>query len=524
MPSAEEHRRSVEMIADEMMAELARVFPVCTMSDEFHYFPQALPGRDEPASWDDFSPETLQQVIKKLSSWESLLAGVGEKNADLDTVIDASMLSRAALIIREQIELCRFHAREPTFYLTVACMGLAHALESKDASLFRERARGLDGFLSQGMRNLERAPLPFLELGIEMAGRTRDWLASLAGDTPGAGPAAEAMARFERGLKELQPSEDLLLAPDLYERIVRDHIWCGAGALEVESELDHEIEERTAVLEELARKIEPGSSWREVLANMPAEPLPAAGLVGLYRDAVEDLARHCLEAGLATEELVRTNPVRVAPVPPHLRPVRSAAAYSMPPGRPPRGGTFFILSHGLSHDLRHTLQRDYRLLTAHETWPGHHLLDATRWGLVQRLRRPMEFPLFYEGWACFAEGLLAQTGCLSSGPDLILLNKRHLLRAVRGKVDIGIQTGSMSLDDAARYLYEAGFDKEGALPLAKRYALKPGYQLCYAFGLRKFEGIYGRSHMDPAEFAKAVLGRGEIGFDNLSRILERENR
>ena len=71
------------------------------------------------------------------------------------------------------------------------------------------------------------------------------------------------------------------------------------------------------------------------------------------------------------------------------------------------------------------------MTTAHETWPGHHLLDISRWCLDRPLRRSLEHPLFYEGWACFAEEMTARTGYFADPWDRFILAQRRLRRRPR---------------------------------------------------------------------------------------------
>jgi hypothetical protein len=52
--------------------------------------------------------------------------------------------------------------------------------------------------------------------------------------------------------------------------------------------------------------------------------------------------------------------------------------------------------------------------------------------------------------------------------------------------------------------------------------LKPGYQLAYTIGRRRFRGLYdmyGSRHGGAAGFARRVLHQGEIGFDHLEKVL-----
>jgi uncharacterized protein (DUF885 family) len=255
-----------------------------------------------------------------------------------------------------------------------------------------------------------------------------------------------------------------------------------------------------------------------VLTRLPAPDLPPGGLRQLYRNQIEALGQHCLNQEFVSEHLLQTCPVSVATVPESLLPVRSAAAYSMPPGYPPRGGTFFITA-GTEVTAA---PKDYSLLTAHETYPGHHLLDGSRWNLTRPVRRHIELPLFYEGWASFSEEILFDTGFFTSAAERLLVAKRRYWRAVRGMVDLLLNSGRQTIEEATAYLQGKGMHRRQALAMVRRYALKPGYQLAYTIGRRQFRRLYAEfiaRGNRPADFVQRVLAEGEIGLENLQRAL-----
>jgi len=102
-----------------------------------------------------------------------------------------------------------------------------------------------------------------------------------------------------------------------------------------------------------------------------------------------------------------------------------------------------------------------------------------------------------------------------------MLAKRRLWRAIRGKVDIGIQTGSMNSSTAIEYLTRTGITVEQARASIRKYSLNPGYQLCYTVGLQKFLSLfqrYGQNNLK--NFSRLVLNHGEIGFNDLERVLK----
>jgi uncharacterized protein (DUF885 family) len=160
------------------------------------------------------------------------------------------------------------------------------------------------------------------------------------------------------------------------------------------------------------------------------------------------------------------------------------------------------------------------MTAAHEAWPGHHLLDSCRWGLPRPLRRPLEAPLFYEGWACLAEELMFRTGYFDGPWDRFLLAKRRAERAARGLVDLGLQGGRMTDEQAIDLLGRVGYHQETARSVVPKYLLRPGYQGCYTLGLKQGLNLLDRyGGDDVGAFSRALLQQGEIGFDRLEEVL-----
>jgi uncharacterized protein (DUF885 family) len=274
------------------------------------------------------------------------------------------------------------------------------------------------------------------------------------------------------------------------------------------------------VLEREAGRLKPGAPWEEAVEDIPRRVVGDDGVPGVYRDEVDRLERHCLQRGLITPTLASACPVRVAPVPASLASVRAADAYSARPGHPPSGGTFYLHRRESDPRRRQGVPREYRMLTAHETYPGHHLLDSCRWNHPRTVRRSLENPLFYEGWACFAEHLMAETGYFCEPWDRLLLAKRRFRRAVRARVDLALQTGQIDVPEAAEELTRVGFSLDQAVSSVRKYALRPGYQVCYTVGIRRFLSLFERGRdRDAVSFARKVLAQGEIAFGDLERCL-----
>ena len=502
---------------NDMFEFLAMRFPVCMASDEFHYFPQARAGAFDWSAWDDFSPDNLTETVARCKDWERNLDSRSEDALPLDQAIDLAMVHRVLRTLREQFEMVRMQEIQPTFYLTIIGIGLAEAMESGFNAL-EKRLNKLPEFIDQAIKNLIHVPRLFLELGMEMLAEQQKWVDSLQLPAELSAPVLNSLRRLGKHLKHAVETEEFLPDVELYERIATEHMGCRLKPDDIARDLETEIEETRSILGRSAAAIATKRSWQSVIKDFPGPPLSPGGIMEIYRDAISELSLHCLSNGIISKELVRQCPVRVEPIPYYMRPVRSNAAYSLPPVHPPRGGIFFIQQ---AEDAN-TLPADYLLLTAHETYPGHHLLDTCRWRQERPARRHIEFPVFYEGWASFAEELLFETGFFSGTVEQMLMAKRRFWRAMRGKVDFDIHMRHSTLDQAADFLVSHGMATHRAGVMVRRYCLKPGYQLAYTMGRRRFKELYAATYAkrgEPVAFVRRILALGEIGFDHLEKIL-----
>jgi len=513
--STENSAHKIEI--SDILESMARRFPVCMASDEFHFFPQARAAAFDWAVWDDFSPDGLSETIAQINDWERRLASRMDDPLSPDQAIDSAMMGRVLRTLREQFELVRAPETQPTFYLTIIGIGLAEALGAGSRAI-EKRTHTLPQFIDQAINNLVRVPRLFLELGMEMLAEQKKWVRALPLPEQSGARVIHSLQRFGTHLRDVKQIEAFLPAVEVYERIATEHMGSRIGPEAIASELEMEIEETRSILARSAAAIAPNRSWQEIVEELQRPVSSPGGVWVIYRDAVAELGRHCLSNGIVEEELVRKCPVRVEPIPDYMRPVRSNAAYSMPPVHPPRGGTFFIQES----EVAGTLPADYRLLTAHETYPGHHLLDTCRWRQERPARRHIEFPVFYEGWASFAEELLFETGLFSGAVERMLMAKRRFWRAIRGKADYDIHMHRRTLDQAADFMASYGMAPRRAGVMVRRYCLKPGYQLTYTMGRRRFKELYAATYAkrnEPVAFARRILALGEIGFDHLARIL-----
>jgi hypothetical protein len=519
-PTYVEAKARLDALADEIYSALAAQFPVCLSSDEFHFFPQFRITGGKTSPWDDFSDDAVQSFLTRSVQWRRELGnlrlrpGASHISDASHMAVSIALLSRVLTTLEEQLGRVCPHKTQPTFYLTIISIGLAEAMD-EDREAFGRRIRHLPRFLETATAGLEAVPAVFRDLALDMIPKVLSWMALLPitdGERRGAMGALDA---FAANLAQLDGLSDFRLPKDLYARVAEFHMGCQMGLDEIAAHLDNEIEAASRDLAAAAVRIEPGKPWLAVFHALPCPQTDGDDAAALFKGGIARLKSHCLQYGLFDRQDLAGSEVEIRTIPAHMAPVRANAAYSMPPGHPPRGGVFYLRPLAGQPP-----PRDMMLLAAHETYPGHHLLDTIRWKLAQPLRRCLEFPLFYEGWASLSEEILFDTGFFSGPADRLMMAKRRFWRAMRGRADFRIHTGRWRLSEAASALADVGLvSPEQALAMVRRYALKPGYQLSYAIGRRRFRQLYkayqGRGKT-PAQFVRAALSRGEVGFDHLA--------
>ena len=143
--------------ARDILEKLARRFPVCTSSDEFHFFPQVPLHPSQWSRWDDFSAESIAIFRTSCREWHRKLNRLEASLPSRDLRIDLRLLRRMLETLNEQLTLLAVHEKQPTFYLTIMGIGLADAIDA-GSGYFEQRLRGLPAFLEQAMKSLRHVP------------------------------------------------------------------------------------------------------------------------------------------------------------------------------------------------------------------------------------------------------------------------------------------------------------------------------------------------------------------------------
>jgi uncharacterized protein (DUF885 family) len=168
-------------------------------------------------------------------------------------------------------------------------------------------------------------------------------------------------------------------------------------------------------------------------------------------------------------------------------------------------------------------------LTYHETIPGHH----TELALVGELGMPLfqsaaSFNGYTEGWALYAEKLMAESGVYENDPYGYLGYLQYAARrAARLVIDTGIHTKGWEFDQATRFMVDnTGMGERESQYEAARMAVMPGQAVSYYIGCLKILELREKARtalgdkFDIRDFHNVVLSLGPVPLSVLEHAVD----
>jgi uncharacterized protein (DUF885 family) len=288
------------------------------------------------------------------------------------------------------------------------------------------------------------------------------------------------------------------------------------------------IEEEMRVV---ADRIAPGSTSREAMAHLGTDPARKLQGTDALRRWMQDKSDAAISA-LADTHFDIPEPIRVLEC--RIAPTPTGGIYYTGPSedfsRP--GRMWWAVPAGIEEFST------WRELTTvyHEGVPGHHLQVAQtvyRRELLNRWRRLASWTSGHgEGWALYAERLMADLGYLDDPGDYLGMLDGQSMRAARVVIDIGVHCGfpapaevgggPWSYESAWQYLIaHASMAPEFLRFELDRYLGWPGQAPSYKIGerlwlqLRDDARAKGGDDFDLKTFHRRALDIGSVGLDVL---------
>jgi uncharacterized protein (DUF885 family) len=279
-----------------------------------------------------------------------------------------------------------------------------------------------------------------------------------------------------------------------------------------------------------AARIDPKRTPEAVMASLSADHPTAADLVPSVARAVEDARKFVVARQLCT--LPSEARPRVEETPPYARAAVFASLDTPGPyetGAPE--GYYYVTpvepdwtaEHREEH-LRMFNRYTVAMINIHEAYPGHFVqfLYATRF--PTKVRKLLAATANVEGWAHYAEQMMIDEGFGGDDPKLRLAQLQEaLLRDCRYVVAIKMHTQGMTVDEAARFFVEKGYQEPAnGREEAMRGTYDPMY-LAYTMGKLQIQSLRdeyrAKKHADLHAFHDAFVAQGGLPVALLREVI-----
>ncbi len=486
-----------------------------------------LPGHDDrlpPADRDAPSREAAR--IAELRMQLASIAAPSHGGTALDVKLMRAALDHAARALDE-----RPRFRDPTWYVGEAAFGIISLLlplaVAPTSDALAARLAQLPRFLAAAPAHLTGAAAPLdwvaraqkeiRALQRLLQGKLQIhpiWRASMASAVDAA---LIALVEFDRLIAAL-PDADPRCGTDYLNFIMREIHALPVSPAEAEAMAVERCVRVKAELASMAATLDPGRSWAEQLADLhKLRPAPDQ-IVDAYRSMHEEamaaasgLVTPATEFGLEFKPLPQWAQGVAGDL--YFLNYRSPAAFgagagsvywTSPPGQSSANikSTHAVHHGSIGHHTQNTRARvaPSRLarLANTGTARGIAFLSAGTMG---------------EGWACYAQDLMAEIPGFYSPAETLLAKSNELRNASCLIADIRLHTRRYTLEEMRHYYgAEAGFPAERIWGETVKNSLFPGVRLMYWLGTEAIKQARARWSGDVRSFHDGLLARGHVAI------------
>jgi uncharacterized protein (DUF885 family) len=442
------------------------------------------------------------------------LEGVSPRELTGEQQLDR--LALRSLLLKECEDHARGrHALEPSAPDQLLNILLHELMRGDDEP--RRAARNLRSLLKQApdfleeaaavVRNPERIWLRVMEQTVmggmallEGVGKLLQTAAPQPGDAGLVIAAGKAMQRYRERVKQrpLSPAGSFAIRAAALQRRVRDELGLDYTLGQVEALALGEIERAGILLKAACARFGRNRSAEEIIAEARSQWRPGKPLLELYQRETRRIADGFRRVRAVS--FPEGDVLQVKPVPDFLLAVIPTAAYQQPAAfTKAQRGVFWVndLSVTKSTEAEKLAEQQQHfglpLTCAHEGYPGHHLQFVTANHHPRKWRRLFAHAVFYEGWTLWCEQMLADLR-IDRSPWLPVQQLHDALwRCHRILVDLRLQTGRYSYEQAVRHLQRhVGFTRARAEADVNWYTAQPAVPMSYWLGRLENERLRQR--------------------------------
>jgi uncharacterized protein (DUF885 family) len=485
------------MSTDAEFARLAREY----LDDRSERHPDAATGLGDhrfDARLPDPSAQALADERRALDGWAARLGVLDRGALSAEHQVDAAMMADS--IARRVFEIDEL--REHTWNPLLANPGKAiYQLLARDFAPLPDRLGSVagrlaevPGVLAEARRQLGRMPRVHLETAIGQFGGTIALISNEIDAALEAAPqCAAGLAQVRRSALEAltghrtwlsaQLAEadghggfaDPRIGPERFARKLSLTLSASADSdailARAEADLDRVSEQITELAAQIAGVAGPGAV-RQVLDRLAGDVPADATILEFCRDALAAQTAFVTGHRLIT---VYDDPIELIPMPEIDRGVAVAYCDSPGPLEPAPQPTFIAVSPtpaDWTPERVASFYREYNRhmvhdLMVHEAMPGHYLqLQHSRrfTGSDTAIRAALRSGAFTEGWAVYAERVMAEQGYPGEGDSRAVRMqqlKMQLRMTINAILDARIHAHGMTEAEAMALMADRGYQEEG---------------------------------------------------------------
>jgi uncharacterized protein (DUF885 family) len=378
------------------------------------------------------------------------------------------------------------------------------------AANLRSLLKQAPGFLAEAaqvVRTPERVWLRVMEQTVAGGTALLDGVAAFLqrveahpGDAPAIGAAKQALEKYRRQIQQrrLAPAGSFAIGPATLQRRVREELGLDYALGQIEALALGEVARIGTLLKAACARFGRNHSPDRILAEARAQWQPGQPLLELYQKETKRIADGFRSARAVT--FPSGDELQVRPVPEFLRAVIPTAAYNQPGAFARRQrGIFWVNDLSLTKTIPAEKVAEQQqhfgiaLTCAHEAYPGHHLQFVTANRHPRKWRRLFAHAVFYEGWTLWCEQMMVDLK-IDRSPWLLVQQLHDALwRCHRILVDLRLQTGRYSYEQAVRHLQKnVGFTRARAEADVNWYTAQPAVPMSYWLGRLENERLRQR--------------------------------
>ncbi|MCP4229720.1 MAG: DUF885 domain-containing protein, partial [bacterium] len=426
--------------------------------------------------WGDLSPDGIAEQLHFADEWRKEFAKFDGKlsgpektdRALIESGLSQSVIQLSHLKITERSPII------PPSYIIHGCFIMFvrnYAPLEQRAEMILKRLQKAPAFLEGAKRTLKKPTPKFTEIALNQIEGGSAFVSQVLpqvlaetkyGDdiAKAAETAAQAIVDYGEYARDLEPGPAFPVGKNIFNAMLKDIQLLDYDTDSLLAFGEEMFESISAEMTALAEKIEPGAGYKKILDELKNEHPDADNLLDFYREWMDKTHQFVIDKDLVT--LPKDEVLEIIETPAFERSTIPYGAYMPPaPFEKEQRGFFYVtpVDEDLTDEekrekLKGHNNRKVIIVALHEGYPGHHLQLSKANAHPRKIRRLGDSTVFIEGWALYCEEMMREQGLYDDDKTVLSQKQDKLWRAARVIVDVSLQTGKMSFDEAVRFMVD----------------------------------------------------------------------